>query len=737
MRIKALMFVLMSVAGMCLSPARATVITPATRDSLETALKTNKTAADSVKTLYNLYDVIQETSADRLGRNDRAAFLEQLYYTAGRAGKTAVQLDALRNLANIYRTDSIKIQSLLNRVRSLPASPDRQETEIFIKIQKNAWSVRDTAATAEKRKKVLLDSARDYLQLTEHSTVYDRIERLYPMAMFGGSLVQPSKITAYLDELEKLVSSLKSPSHALESQFYTQAGIMYGQVQAYDRGVKADRRLLEIIDLLEKEKHSEGRIFKNYDRNRYTIYRRMIGNYESLSKEEVTKYYRLAHELQERMPDSETESYERGLIEGLYDLAMGRYTQATAIFGQLMQYKAVANVPRYMVAYMKAARGAGDLKALADAQQRYIDLFEEQSDEVQTEAYQRMSVTMELENLEAERNRIKAEKENQQNAALARAEYDRKEYHETMLMIFGLTVLLVVIILAIAYTHSRRLGRKLAKSNEALIEERNNLRRVQDDLIKARDESVASEKRKTEFIHNVSHQIIEPIRAVTGYSELITDAMEKSDRRSYLERFVTIINNNANILQRIVNDILDVAEFDTSAPNIALNNVNLQKELELLADSARTQLSPQTTLQVNPVQVRGALPDDSGTIDTDVQRFEQVIQNLLTNAAKFTPGGSITVDAVIDRGADLLTVTVTDTGIGIPADKAEFIFERYAKLSNHTPGFGLGLNVARMVSRWLGGDTVLDTTYTGGARFVVTFSLFAHGNKRTDNEVKS
>jgi signal transduction histidine kinase len=115
--------------------------------------------------------------------------------------------------------------------------------------------------------------------------------------------------------------------------------------------------------------------------------------------------------------------------------------------------------------------------------------------------------------------------------------------------------------------------------------------------------------------------------------------------------------------------------------------------------------------------------DDECSIDTDPTRAEQVIINLLTNAAKFTEKGRISVLYGIDTAENVAKIVVEDTGSGIPAGKEQKIFERFYKGSQITQGIGLGLPICRLVSRLLGGSVDLDTTYTSGARFIFTLPI--------------
>ena len=109
---------------------------------------------------------------------------------------------------------------------------------------------------------------------------------------------------------------------------------------------------------------------------------------------------------------------------------------------------------------------------------------------------------------------------------------------------------------------------------------------------------------------------------------------------------------------------------------------------------------------------------DDHIVQSDGRRIQQVLINYLTNACKHTQQGEIHLHCSTSEHPGKLTFSVTDTGEGVPADKADIIFNRFTKLNNFIQGSGLGLNICRMVASKLGGEVYLDKTYTSGARFV-------------------
>lgn len=140
--------------------------------------------------------------------------------------------------------------------------------------------------------------------------------------------------------------------------------------------------------------------------------------------------------------------------------------------------------------------------------------------------------------------------------------------------------------------------------------------------------------------------------------------------------------------------------------------------MQISADTVRPELAEGVTLSIDSNSLHPS-------VFTDPRRVQQILINLLENAARFTAKGSITMSCALVSERKFVAIAVTDTGIGIDPKYGEKIFERFVKLSeshddkNHKSP-GLGLPIARMMARLLGGDLVLDTTYTSGARFVLT-----------------
>ena len=243
------------------------------------------------------------------------------------------------------------------------------------------------------------------------------------------------------------------------------------------------------------------------------------------------------------------------------------------------------------------------------------------------------------------------------------------------------------------------------------------------ELIKAKDEAEEANRMKTSFIANMSHEIRTPLNAIVGFSELqAMDDYTKEEKR----QFGDIIKENSSLLLNLINDILDISRIESGRISIDCT------PCELVSLCHNSLVSVKQARHLENVEYLEDFPVDKLYIKTDPVRLKQVIINLLTNASKFTKKGHILLSFSIDETKRTITFSVTDTGIGIPKEKAEYIFERFVKLNQFAQGTGLGLALSRIIVGCMGGRIWVDTSYTGGARFKFTHSL----NTAEPEEVK-
>lgn len=278
-----------------------------------------------------------------------------------------------------------------------------------------------------------------------------------------------------------------------------------------------------------------------------------------------------------------------------------------------------------------------------------------------------------------------------------------------MLSAIGIASLLALIVTSLHYLRRRRINEKLLATNKQL-----------NDTIKqldnARRHATESELMKTRFIQNMSHEIRTPLSAIIGFADVLT-SMNKELNSQEKADITKTITDNSNMLTTLVNDILDITslesgEFDLKIQPVSVNGL------------CRDAFATVAHIKPNKVEMRinTDLPD-SFTIETDEYRTKQVLINMLTNAQKNTSRGFILLDCRYDHQRQCVSFTVSDTGVGVPHDKMETIFERYQKLDQDQQGSGLGLGICRIIASRLGGTINIDRNYTNGARFWFTIPV--------------
>ena len=234
-----------------------------------------------------------------------------------------------------------------------------------------------------------------------------------------------------------------------------------------------------------------------------------------------------------------------------------------------------------------------------------------------------------------------------------------------------------------------------------------------EELLVAKEKAEESNRLKTAFLANMSHEIRTPLNAIVGFSSvLVSDDSSPAEKAQYCD----IIQKNSDLLLHLINDILDISRMESGKIKFVWEECDV-------VELCQTALSTAEYGRKTSALFLFETPVASLVIKTDAQRLKQVLINLLSNAAKFTPSGSIKLAIAIDKQHQQLELSVSDTGCGIPSDKSDRVFERFEKLNEYSQGTGLGLAISRLIIENLGGKIWVDKDYTEGARFVFTHPL--------------
>ena len=231
------------------------------------------------------------------------------------------------------------------------------------------------------------------------------------------------------------------------------------------------------------------------------------------------------------------------------------------------------------------------------------------------------------------------------------------------------------------------------------------------EMSKAYNKALESEKMKTAFIQNVTHEVRTPLNIITGFAQVIADP-EMAENAEEREHIATMMQKSTRQVTILMDEIIALSMIDSTEDIPKEDHTAINKLMRSLVDEYKAYATSETD-----VRLVTELPE-SYVLKTNENMLRRIMNCLLDNAIKYTAKGSVTVRAMHE--GILLKIAVEDTGHGIPKEESEKIFERFVKLDSFKQGIGLGLPLSRKLAEQLGGKVELDTTYTDGARFIVT-----------------
>ena len=481
--------------------------------------------------------------------------------------------------------------------------------------------------------------------------------------------------------------SMELREKGLDSEMYM-AYNMLGHINNICGNKKAAKRnFYTVIDMMEK----------------YGYYESMPPIYMNIVNVEIND----DHEEAMRLLDKAKEIAEKYSPERVFDIETRRtvsYYTAGEMDKFLEGYKAYKKGVeegkssvhgRSLEVYYLASQGKTD-EAVAMAREE----LEDESEEAISEIYEKAGRWKEA--FEAQR-RAYAANDSVNNVALANSmqgirdqltinDMEQKSARNRLIALIAGVILLVLLIMAQIYI---------------VLSRRRHLRQ----LNAAYQHALESDKMKTRFIQNVSHEVRTPLNIIAGFSQVIADPSltESVEER---QNMASMMQKSAQQITNLIDEIIGLSLIETSTNVVKDDIVKVNQLLESVVAEYEDTVPSKVALRID-----SELEPDF-CFATNKNMLHRIISALTDNAIKNTEKGNVTLKA--RTVAQTLIFTVEDTGCGIPADQAEHIFERFVKLDSFKQGIGLGLPLSRKLAEQLGGIVTLDTTYYLGARFVVT-----------------
>lgn len=438
-------------------------------DSLRNCLRTASGSTDSLRILYDIYDIKFSN------REDKTEGWEILDL-ARRTGNNSATYDIIRRLSVKYLKNDSVLNELDHIVRSMPDSRDHRGTAVFISTQKTVGMLRYSSDAK-------IDSLLCHALANDTGTVsgdlYSEIDRLYKICLYLSSETQGGMYLSYLERLGSLIERLPKESNPLKSQYYTTTANIYSLNAMHEKAVSADKKLLTIIEGLEKQFAAQGRRYRNYDINKYVCYRRMLGNYKALTPGEVEHCYDEILHL-ERVNSKIAQDLEANpRATAFYYMATRQYDQAIPLILKQLDNLDDMHVRRQLLGMLaEAAEVNGDQATLVKALKEYSRSLEEYIRSRSEQAYRELQLRYDVDELKSK------------NAGLAIMQKESKIVTRNKVIsvaLIGVLVLAVLLfILHRFYLREKNLNVRLTREKSSLDNRLKSMKRINDELEKER-----------------------------------------------------------------------------------------------------------------------------------------------------------------------------------------------------------------------------------------------------------
>lgn len=283
-------------------------------------------------------------------------------------------------------------------------------------------------------------------------------------------------------------------------------------------------------------------------------------------------------------------------------------------------------------------------------------------------------------------------------------ELDNLNRQKTILYWSWLTISCIVILIILFIILIKRSNKKLQQSQQKL------------EIARKQEEN--SIRAKSLFLSNMSHEIRTPLNALSGFSSILTEETIDNETRQQCSDIILL---NSELLLKLINDVIDLSSLEVGKMTFNYEQCDAVAICRNVIDMVEK-------IKQTNAEVRFSSILQSLQLTTDNARLQQLLINLLINATKFTPQGTITLE-LEKQTEDTALFSVTDTGCGIPKDHQNKIFNRFEKLDENAQGTGLGLSICQLIIEQLGGKIWIDPDYNQGARFLFTHPIYRQSRK--------
>lgn len=545
------------------------------------------------------------------------------------------------------------------------------------------------------------DESRTIEELTDKYTnpkenqedIYFQIERNYALGMAAALTISETGIESYknasryFDHLFELIQKLPV-EYGANLLFWVNDNIYLSYLNSKEdaKCVSFLDKMMAILEQYRKMPDVKKDVYQTFEYV-YSLYYMGIAHFPTLVGYE--KAYDCLQKSNEMLR-------KRNDLESLYFANKGFYENTN-------NYKMAILYQDSLICLTKNDHSATALAVLSSIYQEQARCYAALHD--YKTAYERMEqyAVLREKMVNNESSELRAEMDTRYNLNHLELEKERLVSRNRQIAFFSISF---VLLLSVAWGVSQRFHlNKLKRIQKKLVESNQ-------EVLRQSEKAQESEKMKTAFINSMCHEIRTPLNAINGFSSLLLD--ETIDAECKVE-FPELIQQNTDLLTRLLNDLLEVSTLSSSVEELPMEQADICSICTQEMDKLKSVEGKRD------IDYCLNLDEDHCNIRTNVPYLSQTLTQLLNNANKFTESGQVTLSC--HREVERVVIKVTDTGMGIPIEKREWVFDRFTKLDEFKPGAGLGLYICQLIVKRLGGTIHIDPKYTEGTSFVLTFPV--------------
>lgn len=631
---------------------------------LEKQLSAATTAKDSTKLLYDLFDLVP--------RRDKIPYAHQLYDLATRNNDMEVRLDVLRQLSqlsSVFKNQDSVFVSLNKEIAKLPDSEETRETKLFIGMRQVATKARH-ATEQECQNKIaeLIAQEPNAPKMLEPQ----RILRLFTIVEYLSNGVQGDMLNEYLGILKERMDQANFNLYALNNIFLTESANIATYSDNIQDAVEADRKLLKVIDGLEKKYRDKGRIYRNYAPNRYITYRRMLSNYEALTPAEIEEYYGAIQKLIAKDPDVRQSEQNTQLAKLYYAMAKKDYATAVPLIQKTLETEKSLIRRRRLLGWLTTASEAiGNKDLQIYALKEFNKTLIERGKVKAAERYRELAIRTKVGELQADKEYLKYKNKQEELRNVKRM----MSFVTGGWLLFGL----LLIGLIVMWARTRATRSRINRFVNQLAGERDYLK---DNLYK-----------------DYSKEAGESAEARQPNLKVVQRRERKKDVISMLEY--------------IINDMLYISSIGKWTRKKYIQEVDALTIVEDTVAEVRA-------FSHSGMQMRIIKPDHKMELRVDKECLQYILRHIIHAADRVADKGFLTIELESIQDDKYVEFRLTNSSVVVPEGLEEIMFDDFIDYNVLIGRKDAGLFISRLNAMLLHSSIRLDRECNEGSRYILS-----------------